>query len=175
MYVRPSQAIALLSFLGVAVGSFLPWATILVFSKAGTDGDGVITLVLAGIGGLLILLSRSTAASLFAALAALSAAAVGFYDTVDVSNRINDLNQATTVLDMHAQVGTGLILVDISAVAATIASAVHASSVRASRVVEETRWTCPECGHEIEAIATRCSSCGIALEPSRERQYHRIR
>lgn len=42
VYALPSAGAAL-----VAIGAFGPWATILGFSKAGTDGDGVITLVLA--------------------------------------------------------------------------------------------------------------------------------
>jgi hypothetical protein len=48
----------------VAIGSFLPWASIFGISAYGIQGDGVITLILAGAGiGLLVIGSHTASGS----------------------------------------------------------------------------------------------------------------
>ena len=43
----------------VVVGSMGPWAKVLVFSKAGTEGDGMITLVFGAIAGVIAIVGLS--------------------------------------------------------------------------------------------------------------------
>jgi len=50
--VKPSWWMIGIAAIGV-IGAFLPWATFGIFSVAGTDGDGVITLILFIIFGLI--------------------------------------------------------------------------------------------------------------------------
>lgn len=52
------QRISAVSILVVALGAFLPWVSLLGISALGIEGDGVITLALAVIGG--IMLGRTT-------------------------------------------------------------------------------------------------------------------
>ena len=107
----------------LALGSLLDWvkATAGVFTatKAGTDGDGVLTLILAGLVVLLFLLIKShrPAAITTIVLGAL-AGAVAFYDIGDISNKADSLGNAT--IRLHASVGIGLILCAIAAVAVVI-------------------------------------------------------
>lgn len=46
----------------MAIGSLLPWATAGIFSVAGTDGDGIISLI-AGVVALAVFLSKRTGTS----------------------------------------------------------------------------------------------------------------
>lgn len=50
--IRPSWLMMGIAVIGV-IGAFLPWATFGIFSVAGTDGDGVITLILFIVFGLI--------------------------------------------------------------------------------------------------------------------------
>ena len=102
----------------VFIGAFLPWARLGLFSKAGTDGDGVITLILAAFGIVLILVAKSKMAALISAIIGGLALAIGIYDFNDVeSTKVTVL--ATSV---SAEVGTGLILTIIGSLVATVAS-----------------------------------------------------
>jgi opacity protein-like surface antigen len=97
-----------------ALGSFLPWVTadIGAFSvtKNGTEGDGVITLILAVAMGLVFIFGRKpkSVAWLVIVLAGL-VLAVALYDTVDVSNKADELaNNSSSLFQVSASVGIGL-------------------------------------------------------------------
>lgn len=51
------QQISAVAILVIAVAAFLPWVAIFGLSKRGIEGDGVITLVLAAIGGIVLAVS----------------------------------------------------------------------------------------------------------------------
>jgi hypothetical protein len=93
-----------LSAAALAIGSLGPWATIGPFSKSGTSGDGILTLIAAAIIAFAIAKARLTLVVVFAALSL----AVAIYDIADVSSSGNDL--------FTASVGWGLIMVTAAAV-----------------------------------------------------------
>lgn len=99
----------------VVIGSFLPWATvdtwIGTFSATGTDGDGVITLLLGLAAGALIALWKRPLV-IIAAVAAGLAALVALVDLVDLGRAIGDSGFADVTP------GIGLILTLLAAMAA---------------------------------------------------------
>lgn len=99
----------------VVIGSFLPWATvdtwIGTFSASGTDGDGVITLLLGLAAGALIALWKRPLV-IIAAVAAGLAALVALVDLVDLGRAIGDNGFADVTP------GIGLILTLLAAMAA---------------------------------------------------------
>jgi len=107
------QLLVLGGVVALAVGSFLPWvkASVGVFSATtnGTDGDGILTLILAGLIALLFLLVKPRrVAAIVTTVLAVVAAAIALYDTVNVSNKAHDL--ATSSSGVTASIGIGLIL-----------------------------------------------------------------
>lgn len=93
--------------LGAFVGAFLPWATLGVLSKAGTEGDGVITLVLAVLGGLLGFagISKRRAGMLVGSL--ICAALITLVAIVDIAD-IGSVGDSS--FGLEPDVGSGLIL-----------------------------------------------------------------
>jgi hypothetical protein len=91
----------------VAMGAFLPWASVGPFTVNGTDGDGAITLVLAVLAGWL---TWTRKAPRFVGLLLLIAAAIGIYDMADVS-RLSDDSELFTVT-----IGFGLVVTVVGAV-----------------------------------------------------------
>jgi hypothetical protein len=55
--LNTAQRISAISILVVAVAAFLPWASLFGISKSEIEGDGVITLILALAGGVVLVLS----------------------------------------------------------------------------------------------------------------------
>jgi hypothetical protein len=101
----------------LGVGSIAPWAKASagIFSRSvnGTEGDGVITIVLAVV-ILLIALATSTATArrgllALALLCALGAGFVGIYDTVNVNDAAKRAEDASSFV--NATVGWGLYVV----------------------------------------------------------------
>jgi hypothetical protein len=107
--IQNSRTIALFSFGGVIIAAFLPWAKIWILTKAGTDGDGVITLLLGAVGAAAIWIAANKGA-LLAAACALLALSVGVYDVIDVSSTA------------RASVGIGLWLTVLASGIAALAS-----------------------------------------------------
>lgn len=95
----------------LAIGSFLPWAVWGPFSKNGTDGDGIFTLILAVVIAFrawpTIRTSIDRARSVTITIAASVALVICLFDIADVSSR--DL-----------QVGTGLLMATAGAVAVLV-------------------------------------------------------
>ena len=94
----------------LAIGSLGPWATIGPFSKGGTEGDGVLTLIGAGLVALALWRWSTTNSRkiLIAALVvAVLSALVAVYDAVDVPGD-------------GVSLGWGLILALIASIALTV-------------------------------------------------------
>jgi len=82
----------LLAVVGVIVGSIGPWVSSPLIDRAGTDGDGVITLLLGCIAGVLLLVRGPGSRWLWMAAAlGVICFAVGFYDLVTVSSENTEL------------------------------------------------------------------------------------
>jgi hypothetical protein len=124
---RSTGAIVVLAGGAVLIlGALLPWATASVgfisVSKAGTSGDGVITLVI-GLGVLAIgwvALGRRPhrAAVILGLVAGGIAGAVAIYDIADVSNAISQTRSSL----VHASVGIGLWITALAAVGVIVGS-----------------------------------------------------
>jgi len=100
----------------LAAGSLLPWfkASVAFFTvtKNGTDGDGVLTLILAVLVPLIFgLVTSRTAASAMAFMAGALAAVVAVYDIADLSKRAQNLLVRSGLVS--ANIGIGLILAAI--------------------------------------------------------------
>jgi hypothetical protein len=114
----------------IALGSFLPWASVTLFGAEitidGMDGDGPITLFGAFVVGALMLaahLQRPSTAKVvtslvFAALVTL----VAIVDIVDVQSRVADV-EGGVGLDVDASIGVGLWMVLLGGVVATAGTA----------------------------------------------------
>jgi hypothetical protein len=124
---RSTGAVILLAAAAALVlGALLPWAKasagFISVSKAGTDGDGVITLILGLAVAVLALVAwkpqQHQVAVILGLLAGVAAGAVAIYDIVNVSNAITTAEASSSLV--HASVGAGLW---ITAVGAAIAIA----------------------------------------------------
>lgn len=104
------------SFGIIVTGAFLPWAELGIFSKDGIEGDGLLTLVLAGSGLALAMFSRRPRGMLIAASAALLCLLIALVDYVDISS--SDLGS----------VGSGLYLTLVASIFATIITGILAFS-----------------------------------------------
>jgi hypothetical protein len=105
------------AFAGAVVGSIGPWVTLGVFSKAGTDGDGVLTLIAALLGAILVLSNRGEhTARIGVGLLGLVIVAFGIYDIAEVSSSGIELFGE----QISPSVGWGLWAVTLSGAAAVL-------------------------------------------------------
>ena len=122
--------------IAASLGALLPWATVDIgfasVSKAGTSGDGIITLclavvviILAGFGYQRGMTSKTATWSVVLGVLVL---AVGIYDTIDVTSRAADLEIG------NATVGPGLWLTDIAAVVLIVGALMTRGVARRSGV-----------------------------------------
>lgn len=130
MTLRPTHLIAAFGFGCAFIGSFLPWLRVLFVTKNGIEGDGVITAALAVVGVLSIFIARKSWRWL-AVLAAAAIIAVVLYDSIDASQRLNELrNDDEFGLDLEFAdiVAEGLVLTAVGGVIGLFAGAANASS-----------------------------------------------
>lgn len=184
MTVRTPQIIALFGFGCAFIGSFLPWIKIGVFSKAGTDGDGMVTLVAAAIGALVLLFGGS-GGRMLAVLAAIVVIGVIIVDLVDLSDRVEQFNRTQSLIRMEASsaIGSGMLLTILGGGVALLASlaggepaggAYEGDGAQGRRSQQHgapgVTATCSECGSQLDDVNARyCPSCGVnfALPPKR--------
>jgi hypothetical protein len=132
MYQHPLRTTALFGFVAVILGAFLPWARLWLFTTAGTDGDGVYTLVLASLGALLVLLHDGPLPTAIATVAGLAALAVGIYDIVTIEDLGREIRLFGIQVDFRPEVGPGLYL--------TVGGAALAAAAGLARIVIEQPW-----------------------------------
>lgn len=126
--ITPRFLWGLATALMLALGSFGPWATLGPFSVSGLDNgrDGIITLIIAIVAGVLICIRRGNPVTL---LLGIAAAGVGIYDTANVSSAGNEL--------FTPSVGWGLVMVDIAAVSLIVWAVVAILASRQSRATSD--------------------------------------
>lgn len=129
--VESKQADALVIVAYIALGlafvaSFMPWATVLVFTVNGTQGDGVLTLILALVGVAFLLgwhLGKAHSKGLLvcAILATAVAAIVFWYDMINITRVAHNASNASDNL-FHISVspGAGLYLGCLASVTAVV-------------------------------------------------------
>lgn len=123
----PWFAVSLSAAGAVAVGSLLPWIEVTAplvgqVSVAGTEGDGVLTLLVGGAAGA-VTLARRKAGDILAALAFLVVLLIGVYDMTTITDSIDAINREGA----HATVGMGLWVVVVATTVGFVASLVTAS------------------------------------------------
>jgi hypothetical protein len=126
-----SMPIRIAVFVGAGLlifGSFLPWVkasvAFITFEKNGMDGDGAFTLIL-GIAAVLVFsLVRGTAGRVLTLVAGLLAAAVTFYDIVDVQRLAGEVTSGAGSISVDASVGIGLWVCAIGALVVLVGAAV---------------------------------------------------
>lgn len=123
-----SRTVALAACAAIVVGSIGPWVSTPIIDKAGTDGDGLVTLLLAVIGGLVILRSPKSRWLLIPAIFGILIAGVAVYDLIEVmSNSEAELfGEPVDIIDP----GWGLWLTTIASVPFLIASYWHYREAR---------------------------------------------
>jgi len=116
--------------LGLAfVASFMPWATVLVFTVNGTQGDGVITLITALVAAAFLLgwhigKAHSKGLLVCAIIATALTGLIFWYDMIDIARVAHDSSTASDSL-FHVSVspGSGLYLGSIATVVALVLEA----------------------------------------------------
>jgi hypothetical protein len=107
----------------LVLGSFLPWvkasAGAFTVTKNGIEGDGVLTLILAGLAALLFgVIKPRNVAAIVTLIIGVLAGAIAIYDIADISQRANDLS--ATSINVSATVGVGLILAALASAAIVV-------------------------------------------------------
>jgi Protein of unknown function (DUF2510) len=172
---RPNGALILLvGAAALVVGALLPWATasagFISVSKAGTDGDGVITLVLGAVIALFALFALKPQphqlAVLVGAGAGLAAGGVAIYDIVNVSDAVTNAQSQSSLV--HASVGSGLYVTAVGAAIAVVGALVKNGETQkpANRAKNSGRVSCPHCAEQIMPAATVCPHCNREVTPS---------
>jgi hypothetical protein len=112
----------------------LPWVKVGFLSANGTDGDGVLTLLL-GIGIALIswLSRRPTRAAWILLVLAGLATAIGVYDVGNITAKGKDLGSGSTAIHISASVGIGLWLTVVAAVAVLVGAVMGLRDAKRSR------------------------------------------
>ncbi len=124
----------LAGFVALAVGSVGPWVDAVFASVSGAHGDGVLTLIAAGLGALTLLFG-SAGGAVFAVLMGIAGLGVSIFDIVHVSDK---LSQATIDGVQVASVGWGLYVCAAGAVLAIIGALAHSSTLRRARAAANT-------------------------------------
>lgn len=137
--IKPwSGPVRVLIFGGAAVlaaGSLLPWVKVsvgfLTVTKNGTDGDGVLTLILAGLVALLFWLVKPhiTAAVLVLILGGLGGI-IAVYDIIDLSNRAHSLLVSSNLVS--ASIGIGLILAGLASLVIVVGAIIGISEAKSA-------------------------------------------
>jgi hypothetical protein len=122
MSFTPVQVVALLGFAGVMVGSFLPWAQAGFFSVNGTDGDGILTLVIGAVAFAVTLVSKGAGPMLISFFAGLLAGGIAVYDAMNIADYAAEQSDPDSLFRIQVNIGTGLYLVILSAGAGTLGS-----------------------------------------------------
>jgi hypothetical protein len=135
----------LVAFTYVAIGlafvaSFMPWASVLVFTVDGTQGDGKVTLVLSLIAAAFVLAwhvgsSKQPVWLVLALLTSLGIAGVYLYDLINVSRVAHANADPTATFSIHVDVGSGLYLGALASSAAVVLICILAASTARSRDV----------------------------------------
>ncbi|HEX5370106.1 MAG TPA: hypothetical protein VFY10_11880, partial [Dehalococcoidia bacterium] len=100
MNISGRQIVGLLGFVGIIAGSFMPWAEVGIVHANGTDGDGVITLILGLIGAVAIIAaSGSSLLACACILVGLASVGIALYDISNVSNATNQVDLLGSTLD----------------------------------------------------------------------------
>jgi hypothetical protein len=102
---------------GAFIGAFLPWATVGAFSVAGTDGDGVLTLILGIAVGALGVSGIRTAKKGLLIGSLIRAALIAIIATIDIAD-INSV--ADGPFGLTAKPGGGIILTLAAGVVGTL-------------------------------------------------------
>jgi hypothetical protein len=123
--------VALIAAVVMAIGTLMPWASVLFVTLSGTDtGDGKLTLVLALLAGGFILLTLKWAwAYLVAAALAVGALAVSLYDAIHLKTEHADVFGAK----LTPSLGSGLILDVIAGCVLVGALGLHWKNNRATK------------------------------------------
>jgi hypothetical protein len=121
-----STSVKIVVFVGagaLVLGSLLPWvkatAGVFTVTKNGIEGDGVLTLILAGLAALLFgVIKRRNVAAIVTLIIGVLAGAIAIYDIADISQKAHDLS--TTSINVSASVGVGLILAALASAAIVV-------------------------------------------------------
>jgi hypothetical protein len=106
--MRVNVVILGLSAVAVVIGAFMPWVTLGLLHASGTDGDGVITLILAILAGVLILVTANNVRpglAFVVIIFGVLVTAVAGYDMANIQDKIHSSGNAFV---SSASVGSGL-------------------------------------------------------------------
>ncbi len=116
-----ARTVSLIAAAAIVIGSIGPWVTSPLVDRAGTDGDGIITLILGVLVGTLILIRRPGSRWLWLATAlGVLCLAIGLYDLADILSEGQQeiFGQQVDLVDP----GWGLWLMNVASIAFVIAS-----------------------------------------------------
>ena len=120
--MKSYSLIAGASALLVVLGAFMPWVKLGFLSANGTDGDGVITLLLGVVAGVLVLVAAQSQGRLVSfgiGGAGVVIVAVAAYDIITINDALND---SDNIFASSATVGEGLYVTALGGVGLVVGS-----------------------------------------------------
>ena len=148
-----------------AVGSILPWAKVSsmfgTISKAGTEGDGMITLIVGIVvilfGTIVFIIDKYDFAVIFATLSSIGIISVAIIDLVSTSRR------AAMVSGQYvtASVGEGLYIVLLGGIIIMVGVIIDAAGHSKKKPQLN---LCPNCRREMTTDGPFCMFCGYQLQ-----------
>ena len=159
----------------MVIGAFLAWATVSLgstsLSTAGTDGDGVITLVLglAVAAGAIALLAKIGPQRPPSAIAVVGSVIIVIITVIDVAD-VESVAGGGGLVDVS--VGVGLWLTLVGGIAAAlgsiraIMSVRHSAGAGAKPGADSGLQVCSGCGQSTGLASSVCPNCGAVLGPA---------
>jgi hypothetical protein len=102
----------------VIVGAFMPWVKLSFISASGTDGDGVLTLIIAAVAGGLIFLGLSRGVAIQATIIGAGAliCILAVYNMVDISGQDSEVG-LEGLFSENVSIGEGLYMTLVGGIA----------------------------------------------------------
>jgi len=166
--LNQAQRLSAISMIVVAVGAFLPWASVFGISISGINGDGQFTLIAATAG--LVLLGMSAGVLPIHANRTLMLIVLGIGAALSTLVGIADMTGVAAIgiyMTLFGGIawGVGVIWdIRLGRAEATVDALTAPAPPLPPQPPQQT-MRCPDCAEAVEASAQTCTYCGATLHP----------
>lgn len=148
------------------IGSIMPWATISsvfgTINKSGTEGDGIITLIIGIIvilcGAIALAIEKNDVVLVLSTLGSIGIIGIAILDIVDTSRRVAEISGEY----VKATVGGGLYITLVSGVIVLVGLIIVASGHSLAR--KPAKYLCPNCDEPVREGDRFCRRCGSEFQ-----------